>query len=202
MRSILLFIFIQSFASPAFSQEKTLEAFSKSYAHENAKAFGEAIKALDQVYDAASYPINLRLGWLHYLNGDNGKSKGFYQKAIKLQPGSVEARLGYVLPLAAAGEWGEVVKVYKKTLETDPSNSLVHYRLALIYFNNKDFETAVAHAQKVTSLHPFDYDGQLLLGKIEVGRGNIVEAKRAFLVCLQYSPSSKEALELWERVKG
>lgn len=60
---------------------------------------------------------------------------------------------------------------------------------------------AISHSKKVVALYPFDYDGQLMLAKIEISRGNIVEAKAALAVCLQHSPGAKEAADLWEKVK-
>lgn len=201
MRNILFFSIFQLFAVATSAQEKTVEAFSQSYAQEQAMAYGRAIAALDVVYDADSYPLNLRLGWLHYLNGDYKKSKTFYENAVRLQPGSVEARLGYALPLAAGNEWEAVVKVYKKILDLDPSNSVVLYRMALIHYNVKGFETAAGYARKLSVLYPFGFDGQLILAKIEIGLGNIIEARKALLVCLQYQPGAKDVLELWEKVR-
>jgi hypothetical protein len=42
-------------------------AFSDSYAKEKSEKYGDAVAALKPFYDASSYEINLRLGWLTYL---------------------------------------------------------------------------------------------------------------------------------------
>lgn len=209
INSVLLLLFITSSSvapndtvpSKDAASKDIVSAFSASYMHENAKAYEKAIQAFDLVYNAGSYPINLRIGWLHYLNGDLRQSQEFYQQAVALAPGSVEAMLGYVLPLVAEGKWPEVIAAYKTILSIDPNNSVVNYRLALIYANQKEYVLAHPYAQKVTALYPFNYDGQLLLAKIEIAKGNILEAKNALMVCLQFNPKSKEALEMWELVK-
>ena len=201
MRTILILLAFQTMLGQALAQNGKSEAFSKSYIFESNKNYKAAITALEAIYSDASYPVNLRLGWLHYLDGNYRQSRIYYQKAIQTEPKSVEARLGIVLPLSAEDNWKEVVLVYKKILEIDPGNSLVNYRLALIYYNRKEFEKAVPHIKKVTAMYSFDYDSQLLLAKIEVSRGNIMEAQKALGICLQYSPSSKEALGMWEKLK-
>ena len=195
MKTIIPLIFFLFIASSSTDTPKDIvDAFSKSYAHEHAGAYDRAIQVFDEVYDAGSYPMALRIGWLHYLNGDHRQSESYYQQAISLAPSSIEAMLGYVQPLAATGKWQEVVTIYQKILNIDPNNSVVNYRLALIYTNQKEYAKALPYVQKVTALYPFGYDGQLLLARIEIGRGNIMEAKKALLICLQFSPSAKEAL--------
>ncbi|MFK7847683.1 MAG: hypothetical protein AB8G77_20490 [Rhodothermales bacterium] len=82
-----------------------------------------------------------------------------------------------------------------------PNNSVVNYRLALIYAEQKEYVLAHPYALMVTALYPFNYEGQLLLAKIEIARGNILEAKNALMVCLQFNPKAKEALAMWELVK-
>src|ERR1035437_1754892 len=89
----LLFISINS----TFAQtEKIIMAFSKSYTEETKADYVGAIMTIKDVYDAKSYELNLRLGWLYYEAGQNKESMAFYQLAMNLTPNSIEAKLGVV----------------------------------------------------------------------------------------------------------
>ena len=48
-------------------QDKALmNAFSQSYDYEAIQKYDAAITTLNTVYNASSYEINIRLGWLNY----------------------------------------------------------------------------------------------------------------------------------------
>jgi tetratricopeptide (TPR) repeat protein len=185
-----------------FAQDNTISAFSKSYGYEISKEYSKAIHELDVVYVNDSYTINLRLGWLHYLNGDYIKSQTYYNKAIVLKPTSIEARLGYAYPAAALKNWNDVVANYEEILKINPNHSQTNYKLAYIYhYIKKDNATALTYLTKVLELYPFDIDANYLMAKTQLNMGNIKEAKAAIIIALQYNSSSKEALKIYETVK-
>ena len=111
---------------------KLTAAFSDSYAKEKSGKYGDAASALKAYYDADSYEINLRLGWLTYLQGQFEESLGYYNKAIELMPYAIEPRLGVVLPASSLGNWDLVMTHYYKILSIDPNNTLTLYRMGLI----------------------------------------------------------------------
>lgn len=189
-----------SIAVAGISQTNVSEAFSKSYTYESDKDYKNAISAISNVYDAASYDQNLRLGWLHYLNGDYTKSQGYYKKAIALESNSIEARLGYVYPVSAMENWDDVIKTYNDILAIDPNNSTVNYRLAAIYSYRKEFEKAANYAKKVVTLYPFDYDANYLLGQVYISLGKIKEAKVHLTRALNYYPTSTDVKTLLDKI--
>lgn len=200
MKSIILIISMATTGMVAFSQSSVSAAFSKSYTYEASKEYSKAASAIDAVYDASSYSMNLRLGWLNYLAGEYVKSQGFYKKSIELEAKSIEARLGYVYPTAAMENWDDVVKTYNEILAIDSHHAVVNYRMAYIYFVRKDFEKAVNYALKVADLYPFDYDSNYLLGQIYVSQGKIKEAKMYLTRALNYNPSSTEVKTLLDKI--
>ena len=200
MRTLLLTIIFTTGIFVANSQTSVTDAFSKSYTYETNQEYTKAIATLTAVYDATSYTINLRLGWLNYLAGEYTKSQNYYKKAIELEPNSIEARMGYVSPTSAMQNWDDVVKTYSSILTLDPNNSTVNYRMAYIHFVRKEFEKAAAYAEKVVKLYPFDYDANYLLGQIEVSQGKIKEAKTHLNRALEYNPSSTEVKSLLEKI--
>jgi tetratricopeptide (TPR) repeat protein len=178
---------------------KLIAAFSESYAKEKAGKYQEAAATLKTFYDAGSYEINLRLGWLSYLQGQFTESLGYYNKATELMPYAIEPRLGLVLPASSLGNWDMVIGQYNKILETDPNNTIALYRLGLITYDKKDYKQAYKYFEKVVNLYPFDYQSILMLGWTNYKLGKTREAKILFNKALLYYPedaSAKEGLSL------
>ncbi|MBC7124185.1 MAG: tetratricopeptide repeat protein [Bacteroidales bacterium] len=174
---------------------KLSAAFSESYAKEKEGKYADAAKPLKAMYDEKSYEVNLRLGWLTYLQGQFSESVGYYSKAIELMPYAIEPRLGIVLPASAMGNWGSVVEQYNKILSIDPNNTLVLYRMGMISYENKDFKKAYTYFEKVVNLYPFDYYSVLMLGWTNYQLGKTKEAKILFQKALLYDPTSASAKE-------
>lgn len=183
------------------AQNNLQSAFAKSYTQEYTQNYKEAIATLESAYDAKSYEINLRLGWLYYLVKDFAKSASYYKKAIALKPSSIEARMGLVNPLYAAGNWDELLYNYLEILKIDPQNTTVNYRVALMYFNKKNNAKAEIYVNNVLRIYPFDYDSNILAARIMIANGKVSEAKQLLNTALLYSPNSKEAQELLAKVK-
>lgn len=196
MRYILVILILSfSLFSEAQYSEKILKSFEQSYVLENEGDFRKAINLLKEVYQGDSYEINLRLGWLYYNAGLFDDSKLHYRKALEILPYSEEARFGMILPLAARGEWDEVVRYYNQILANNPGNTVALYRLGLIYYNRKDYTQAARQFQKVVDLYPFGYDGLLLMAWTNLHLGKSREAKVLFNKVLLYSPGDTSALE-------
>lgn len=171
------------------------EAFAKSQTYEAQGSYNEAINALKVVYQEDSYEINLRLGWLTYLNGSFTESSAYYMKAMKLKPYAIEPRLGYVYPLSALGKWELVINTYLEILSVDPQHSLVNYRLASVYYGRKDYKQAEKYLEKVVNLYPFDYDSMVLFAWTNYRLGKLREAQVLFNKVLLNKPKDSSALE-------
>jgi tetratricopeptide (TPR) repeat protein len=200
IRSILITIFTFSvLASNAQDYTKLTAAFSESYAKEKSGKYGDAILALKAYYDSNSYEINLRLGWLTYLQGQFSESMGYYNKAIELMPYAIEPRLGAVLPASSLGNWDMVIAQYNKILTIDPNNTVTLYRLGLISYDRKDYKQAYQYFEKVVNLYPFDYQSIIMFAWTSYRLGKTREAKILFYKALLYYPedaSAKEGLGL------
>jgi len=196
----LISIFIFS-AALTYAQDytKLTAAFSDSYAKEKLEKYGEAAAALKAFYDPDSYEINLRLGWLTYLQGQFTESLNYYNKAVELMPYAIEPRFGLVLPASSLGNWDMVISQYNKILSIDPNNTVTLYRLGLIYYDKKDYKLAYQYFEKVVNLYPFDYQSVIMLGWTNYRLGKTREAKILFHKALLYYPedsSAKEGLSL------
>jgi tetratricopeptide (TPR) repeat protein len=199
-RIALITIFTFSFAFiSAQDYTKLTAAFSDSYAKEKLEKYGEAVTALKGYYDPNSYEINLRLGWLTYLQGEFSESLTYYNKAVELMPYAIEPRFGLVLPASSMGNWDMVIAQYNKILAIDPNNTVSLYRLGLISYDKKDYKLAYQYFEKVVNLYPFDYQSVLMLGWTNYRLGKTRDAKILFNKALLYYPedsSAKEGLSL------
>ncbi len=202
-RTILMLTGIIFFSGIAFSQNQTLleEAFKNSYTHETNAEYSKAIDVIKKVYDESSYETNLRLGWLNYQAGLFTESIAFYNKAILLMPMSIEARLGFVMPAAALGNWTQVIGRYNEILKIDPNNYTVNYRMGSIYYGKQDYQTAYKHFEKIANLYPFDYDALHMFAWTNYKMGKMREAKVLFGKALLNKPGDSSAKEGYDLIK-
>ncbi len=94
--------------------------------------YAQAILTMMKIYDKYTdeYTINLRLGWLHYLNKDYDSSIKYYESALRISYNkSIEAMLGVTLPLAARDDWDKVKDYYNMILDSDENNYTANLRL-------------------------------------------------------------------------
>ena len=183
-----LFLAISSLAQGDLSA-----AFGRSYKNEAYKKYTEAIADLTPHYEATSYPMNLRLGWLHYLAGDQTKSAVYYEKAIAIEPKSIEARMGLTYPLSAAENWAALERDFKAVLTIDPNNTRAHYGLALMMYNRKEYAKCAEHLGIVLALYPFDKDSLLLSAWCNVSLGEVAKARDQFRTALLFDPENASA---------
>lgn len=195
LKHAILSIIILSICSiPGLAQQGLTDAFKSSYESENTGDLETAIEALEPMYNPDSYELNLRLGWLHYQKGEMDESIVFYRRAVNLKPYAIEPKLGLAYPYSALAMWDDVIGLYEKILETDPQNSLVNYRLGLIYYNRGQFERADSFIEKTVNLYPFDYDSLLLFAWNKLMMQRTREAKVLFEKVLLANPGDESAL--------
>jgi len=198
IRKTLLFILIAgyySFNLNAQNYKAIQEAFYESYQHEYKADYSKAIDVIKKVYDEKSYEINLRLGWLTYLSGLFTESTAFYQKAMKLMPLSIEAKLGYVNPAAALGNWEHVKTQYNEILKIDLKNYTANYRLGLIFYGKKNYTLAVKYFELLANIYPFDYDAIIMYAWTNYFLQKHRDAKVLFNKALIIRPNDSSALE-------
>ena len=174
--------------------EKFEKAFFKSYDLSSKSDYNGAINALKEVYDKSSYAINLRLGWLYYLQAQHLESLNYYKIACSLKPSSIEVKQGCVLPLASLGNKTEELSTHQSILQLDPNNSVSLYAVGKIYYEQKDYDNAYKHFDKVLSLYPFDYSGLLMMGWTHYQFGRTADSFNCFNKVLAQAPNDKSAI--------
>jgi len=197
----LIIIVCFLFSVSLFAQEEIIDTFKDSYALEKNGDYADAVKKLKSVYKADSYELNLRMGWLYYLNGQLTESSSFYNKAIALKPYAIEPKFGLAYPISVQEKWDKIITLYNDILEIDPQNTTANYRLGLIYYNRKNYEKASVYLEKVVNLYPFDYDSLILFAWNNFMLQKTREARVLFNKVLMYNPGDQSALDGLKLIK-
>jgi tetratricopeptide (TPR) repeat protein len=179
------------------SDDEIREAYHISYRYEKAQNYDDAIKSIAPVLTAypQGYTVNLRLGWLYYLSGNYANAKTYYQAAMKSAPASLEAKLGYTLPLLAQARYDETETITKQIVRVDASNYYASLRLAFALRMQKKFEAAEEVLNRLLLLYPTDVKFLTELGLVKVAQDQHSAARRIFADVLTLDPENVAAKE-------
>ncbi|MGD8320298.1 MAG: hypothetical protein PVJ02_07585 [Gemmatimonadota bacterium] len=182
------------------AQEKPKEpdiaaAYRSSFEHERAQDYQNSIRALAPVYEAypAGYTVNLRMGWLFYLNGNYANSVAHYEVATTSAPLALEPKLGHLLPLLAQGRWTEAEALAYQVVSVDHYNYYGNLRLAVALRMQGKAEAAYQIALKMVGAYPTDLPYLVELANIQDARGDTDEARRLFGEILILDPENQVA---------
>ena len=183
--------------APTLSDEEIREAYHKSYRYEKAQSYDDAIKAITPVLAAypQGYTVNLRLGWLCYLAGNYANSKSYYQAAMKVAPASLEAKLGYTLPLLAQERYDDTETITKQIIRVDDANYYANLRLAFALRMQKKLDAAEEVLNRALPLYPTDVKYLTELGLVKVAQDQCTAARRIFTDVLTLDPENVVAKE-------
>lgn len=171
------------------------KAFRNSYNDEYNKNYAAAISDISPYYSENSYEVNIRLGWLNYLNKNYNASQSYYLKATIIKPGAIEAKFGYVKPLSFLQSWDKVLEQYQAILKIDPQNTQASYWAGVIHYNRKQYDAAIKYFRVVVILYPFDYDGNHMLAWATLMSGKKAEAKPFFEKALIIKPGDDSSTD-------
>jgi len=195
-RILLISLFIAgAFKVSAQTNAVLQKTFHNSYTDETNKNYVAAINDITPYYAESNYEINVRLGWLNYLNKNYNASQSYYLKAVNLKPGSIEAKFGYIKPLSFLQSWDKVLEQYNDIIKIDPQNTQANYWAGVIYYNRKQYDPAIKCFKIVITLYPFDYDGNHMLGWSSLMAGKKAEAATYFEKALIIKPDDASSLD-------
>ena len=97
----------------------------------NAQAEGEYKAALQvNQYDEKAW---VRLGEIMAAHDDYKQAQEDYRKALALQPNDSDAKTDLAIALISMNQSSDAIPLLKNALNDDPTNSIAHYRLSLLY---------------------------------------------------------------------
>jgi len=172
------------------------EIYYKSYDYEKMGAYKEAIKVLLPLYEKypKGYTLNLRLGWLFYLNKNYNNAIDHYKKASMILPTSLEPKLGLAMVYLSAKRYKAAKNAALSVIHTDYYNYYGNSYLAKALLGLKKFEDAKQVAQKMLTLYPTDILFLTLLARSYKGI-DPKKAKKIYEEILILDPNNVEAKE-------
>lgn len=174
-----------------------LKSFKASVSEESIGNYGKAIKIIQELLrtDKRDYLVNLRLGWLHYLDKNYDESVKYYNEAVRLSDNSIEAMLGLTYPFSAQDDWAKVKDIYSSILDKDEYNYTANMNLGKIYFNSGSYLNSKIYFENIYENFPSDADANLYLGWSFYYLGDKSKAKDFFTNTLIVDSDNSSAVE-------
>jgi len=144
------------------------KSYLDSYNYEKIGDYKDAIRVLIPLYNKYpnGYTINLRLGWLFYLNKNYENSIKHYQKASLILPYSIEPKLGLMRVYLIIEKYNKVLNIGDFILKNDYYNYYANYYIIEALIQKKEYKTALKITNKMLALYPTSVLFLVELGKI------------------------------------
>lgn len=193
----LIFLFLLTSTIMYAQLDSKIIAFNKSVDFEEIGNYKDAINAIQNIYSSFSndYLVNLRMGWLNYLDKNYNESIKYYKKSLQLSNNSIEAQLGITYPYAAKNNWDDIKSIYENIMDVDQMNYTARLNLAQIYLKEGDNLNAKVLLEKLIDQYPSDSSVNLYLGWALYYLGNKSKANSLFATALISDPTSSSAKE-------
>ena len=118
----------------------------------------------------------------------------FFRRALEADSNYLETRYQLARYFENNGDYKNAKSLLLQVLVKDPLNVRAHARLGMIYYYEKDAETAMRYYQTALALNPYDYNTLYNLGELYRTLLNDNEnALAEYVKALEYNPSHSEA---------
>ena len=160
---------------------------------ENMKISRYTAKLLERAdkLNPQEYQPLFNLGSLAIQRGDYARARQYFQKALTLNPGKVEA----LLRLGVATFWLEGLKpalpIFNHARKLEPMNTKVYYNLAFIHDKSKQYRMVADSVKEVMRLQPGDSRAYVIYARFMVKAGQGREALHTLEGLAQSSPELK-----------
>jgi tetratricopeptide (TPR) repeat protein len=170
-------------------------AYHRSYELERQERYADAVRALAPVYESYpnGYTVNLRMGWLFYLNGNFNNALAHYDVAIAAAPAALEPRLGRLLPLLAQERWADAENTAYQVVSVDHYSYYGNLRLLAALRMQRKLEAAYQVALKMLRVYPTEVPFLVELALVHHARSENAEAARLFGEILILDPGNLAA---------
>lgn len=150
-----------------------------------------ALPILDQLLaqDPRAMAPRITRVYTHDLLGQVEAGAADAREAIRLAPGMAQAHLALADALLAAERDAEAVGALDEALKCDPGNAEIHVEAAEILWRNlHNPAAALVHLERAIELNPGLARAYLLVGQLQVERGDPAAARQAVAVLQQLAP--------------
>ncbi|NOQ30081.1 MAG: tetratricopeptide repeat protein [Helicobacteraceae bacterium] len=153
MKVVLLLLFYINFL---YSSDSIKELYVKSYNYERVGNYNEAIKVLVPLYKKypKGYTLNLRFGWLFYLNKNYNNATTYYKNASLVAPYALNPRVGLAQVYLAKGDYNKSEIICNEIIKIDYYNHYANLCTISSLIRQHKYEIAAQMAQKMLTLYP------------------------------------------------
>ena len=148
--------------------------YLKSYNYEQMGKYGEAIKVLTPLIQKYpnGYTLNLRIGWLFYLNKNYNDAIAHYKKAILINPYSLDPHLGLVKIYLDIQSYEKAQEKAYEVLKIDYYNYYANIYAIQALVAQKKYDIALKITNKMLALYPTNISFLELLAVIYKATNN------------------------------
>ena len=206
MNKLALLIISLMITSSVYVQNNDLQALiSQGVQLHDAGQYKEAIAKYKEALaiDSKSDIVNYEIAYSYFANKQYDEAINYSNLVVKGKSKFQEEAymvLGNSYDLS--GEYSKAVKSYQKGLSKFPKSNLLHYNLALTYFNNKDLKKAEKSGIEAVKSKPRHASSHLLLSVIMDRQGKRVQSLLPAYYFLMLEPNSKRSLIYYDILLG
>jgi tetratricopeptide (TPR) repeat protein len=138
--------------------------------------------------------VLLRYAWLAYQQRNHNDAVRYYKQALKINPASIDARLGLSLPLLAQSDWNTAEVYLRQIVTISPWNYTAHSRLFACEEGLQQWEQLASHADAFSRHYPGDATALVYLARAKHKIGDKVTANEVYQQVLIRMPTHIEAI--------
>jgi tetratricopeptide (TPR) repeat protein len=185
------------------SFDEISKAYKKSYDFETIAKYDKAVAALKEVYQIypETYTVNLRLGWLYYMNGNFANALQHLNTALEISPFSVEILNTILLVRVAQLDWNVVEQQAIKVVSIDSYNITANYWYCYALRMKQKYTDSMTNANKMLTVFPTSTSFLLELGENYYALGNMEQSKSLFESVVILDPTNETAAAYLKTMK-
>jgi len=136
--------------------QKIEESYFKSYDYEKMGRYEEAIKVLIPIYKKypKGYTLNLRLGWLFYLDKKYNDAIKYYKKASILNTYALDPRIGLIRIHLDRYDYEKAEHISYEVMKIDYYNFYANLYAIKALILQKKYDIALKITRKMLALYP------------------------------------------------
>ena len=154
----------------------------------------EALETMSEVIRANPRSVDALTALAAVLDnlGRKEESRGYFERALAVEPESKFLRFGYAGNLASSARLAEAIAVYEGLIKDYPTDVAIYRLLGIAYGMSGDYDRAIASFKEITYIKP-NPDAYFNLGLSYRQKGDSAEAVRYFELYLQDTKGEPEA---------
>lgn len=134
--------------------------------------------------------------------GDRVKTKEYLYKALAERPNYLEA-LSFAVQLEIADKNpGAAVNALRAGIAVEPTNFLMRFALGYLYFEARDYKSAISEFEAAVTLNPVYADAKYFLGLSYSHEGRQNEAIQQFTDVQTLNPDNKDVANILKNLKA